>query len=89
MANTRYVVHSTNTWRLTNACRDHQMSDLTGFLMKTLTGTALAPEASDEPLTACDVRETVWNGQTSCMANTRCGFYSQNMAPTGRGVLRP
>ena len=61
-----------------------QMSDLTGVLMKILRGTTLAPEASDEPLTTYDVGEAVWNGQTSCMANTIHGCHSQDMAPTVR-----
>ncbi len=89
MANTRDVVHSINTWRLTNARSDHLMSDLTEFLMKVLAGTMPAPEASHEPLTTYDVREAVWNGQTSYMADTRRGSYSQDMAPTGRDELWP
>ena len=60
------------------------MSDLTKIFKKILARTTLAPEASDEPLTACDVHEAVRNGQTSGMADTRRGCYSQDMAPTVR-----
>ncbi len=60
------------------------MRDLTGFLMKIMTGTTLAPEALGKPLTTYDVDEAVWNGQTKLMVNTRCGCYSQDMAPTAR-----
>ncbi len=52
--------------------------------MKILRGTTLALEASDEPLTTCDVHEAMWNGQTSCMADTRRGCHSQDMAHTVR-----
>ena len=82
MAKTRDVAHDTNTWYLTNTRGDHQMSDLTGLFMKILRGTTLAPEALDEPLTTCDVHEAVWNDQTSCMADTRHGCHSQDIAPT-------
>ena len=59
MAKTRDVAHSNNTWRLTNARDDHQISDLTRLFKKVLAGTTLAPEASDEPLTAYNVRGAV------------------------------
>ncbi len=59
MAKTRDVAHGTNTWRLTNARNDHQMSDLTRFFKKILAGTTLTPDASEEPLTAYNVRGAV------------------------------
>ncbi len=84
MVNTRDVVHCASIWCTATARRDHYMSDLTRFFMKILAGTTPTPEASDEPLTACDVHKAVWNGQTNCLADTRRGCYSQDMAPTVR-----
>ena len=51
MANTREVAHSSNKWCMANARDDHEMSDLTRFLMKIFAGTTPAPKASNEPLT--------------------------------------
>ena len=51
MANTRDVVHSINTWHMANTRDDHEINDLTGFLMKILRGTKLVAEASERPLT--------------------------------------
>ena len=43
MAKTQDVAHNANTWRWRNARDDHQMSDLTQFLMKILRGTTQRP----------------------------------------------
>ena len=74
------MVHGNNTWHTANTRDDHEINDFTEFLMKILRGTISVAEASDKPLTTCDVREATWNSKTSCMADTRCGSYSQDVA---------